>query len=278
MMKTKPTLVALGAAAILAASATDAHAAGHANGFGEKGELIISADRLVPLFGYTHSAVEISGQLNNNDIREQSTSSSGMSFLFGRDFSSFDLSAQNGIIQPVNMHSLPRVAFDVTIINNLTLGAGIAFAFGFGGSFKTERVTGPNTTVTTKTDAPSSTAIGLSPRVGYILPLGEHFAFWPRAGLSFYSVGYKLETVVGNNTTIEAKVSDTMFALDLDPQLAIIPTEHFFITLGPMLNIPFAGNRTTGFTTGARTDERDDDISVLHFGIHAGIGGWLNLF
>lgn len=271
----KASLVTLGAAAILVATTQDAQAAGHANGFGEKGSLIISADRLVPLLGYTHASVETPGQLNNGAIREQSMNASGFSFLFGRDpSSSFDLTPI-AADAPVNMHSLPRVAFDIAVIDHLTVGAGIAFAFGFGGSIKAEVVTSPNTTQTTTVDAPSSVALGLSPRVGYVLPLGEHLAFWPRAGLSFYSVSYKFETA---NNNVESKITDTMFSLDLDPQLAIIPTEHFFFTVGPMLNIPFAGNRSSTTTVGSRSTEQNQDISVLHFGLHASIGGWIDLF
>lgn len=270
----KASLLALGVAAVLVASTQDAQAAGHANGFGEKGEIIISADRLVPLFGYTHSSVEATGPLANNTTRSTSANQSGLSFLFGRDLSSYD-----GGVLPVNVHSIPRVAFDVTVINNLTVGLGLAFAFGFGGTVKTETVTGANTTVTSKADAPSATAFGLAPRVGYIIPFGEHLAFWPRLGFAFYSISLKTEQTNNlNNVTTTNKVSDTLFSLDLDPQLAIIPTEHFFFTVGPMLNIPFAGSRSISSSTGATTQEIDNDISLLHFGIHASIGGWLNVF
>lgn len=271
----KASLVALGAAAVLVASTKDAQAAGHANGFGEKGEIIISGDRLVPLIGYTHSSVTVDGPLATNLTRSTSANQSGLSFLFGRDLSSYD-----GLGLPVNVHSIPRVAFDVTIIDRLTIGAGLAFAFGFGGSIKTERVANnTNATTTTKADAPSATAIGLAPRVGYILPFGEHLAFWPRVGFAFYSVGIKTEeTNNGNNITTTNKVTDTIFSLDLDPQLAIIPTEHFFFTIGPMLNIPLTGGRSISSSTGATTQEIDNDISLLHFGIHASIGGWLNVF
>jgi len=262
--------------AALLVSTTDASAAGHANGFGEKGELIITGDRLVPLFGYTNTSVERDGPLNNNDIRETSSSATGISLLFGRDLSSSDGGVANPFGQAVNAHSIPRVAFDVTIINQLTLGASLTFAFGLGGSTREERVTSPTTTVTTKTDAPTFTAIGLAPRIGYIIPLGEHFAFWPRAGFAFYSLSARAETQT--NPVVETRITDTLFSLDLDPQFAIIPTEHFLITVGPLLNIPVSGNRSISGTVGATTTERDQNISVLHFGLHASIGGWLNLF
>lgn len=273
----KASLVAAAAlAGALLVSSTDAQAAGHASGFGAKGELMFSADRLVPLFGFTHSSVEVDGPLNNGDTRSVSSSASGISLLYGRDLSGAE-SVTLGTL-PVNVHSIPRVALDVSIIDNLTIGAALVFAFGLGGSIKTERVTAQNTTQTTKGDAPTFTAIGLAPRIGYIIPIGEHLALWPRAGFAFYSSSAKVEDTNNAGVVTESKITDTIFSIDLDPNLAIIPTEHLFITVGPMLNIPLTGGRTTSRTVGAQTTETEQDISILHFGIHAGIGGWVNLF
>lgn len=277
MMKASVTVLA--AAALFVAISSDAHAADKALGFGEKGNLIISADRLVPLFGYTHASVTIPGNNNNGQIREVSVNASGTSFLFGKDVSSYDGNFYGNVGQPLNVHSVPRVAFDINIIDRLTLGLGFAFAFGFGGSVKVEQVIGPNATRTTKTDAPTATMFGIAPRVGYILPLSEHLALWPRGGFAFYSVSLKNDNVDNNNNVITTqKVTDTIFSIDLDPQLVIIPTEHFFFTVGPMLNIPLTGGRTYTTTTGGRSVEDDQDISVLHFGIHASIGGYVNIF
>lgn len=270
----KASLTALAAAALLVATTSDAQAAGHANGLGEKGELIISADRLVPLFGYTHSSVTIPGNNNNGQIRETSVNASGTSFLFGKDVSSYD-----GFGQPFNVHSIPRVAFDITIIDKLTLGMGFAFAFGFGGSVKAEQVIGPNATRTTTVDAPTSTMFGIAPRVGYIIPLGDVLAIWPRGGFAFYSVSFKQDVTNNNNGVVTTdKTTDTVFSIDLDPQLAIIPTEHFFFTVGPMLNIPLTGGRSHTISQAGRSTQDDQDISILHFGIHASIGGYVGIF
>ncbi len=268
-MKAHRIGAALLAAAAIFVSTSDARAAGHANGFGEKGQLILSADRLVPLFGYTHASIS---QTQNNVTATTSQNASGISLLFGRD-----LSEAQFVNLPINVHSIPRVAFDVTVINRLTLGAGIAFAFGLGGSIKTESINGATVT-SRKSDAPTGTAIGLVPRIGYILPLGEHFAFWPRAGFGFYSVSFKADTTANNGVISTTKASDTAFSLDLDPQFAIIPTEHFFITVGPIVNIPIAGSRSTSTTVGATTTEVENDTSIFHLGLTAGLGGWLNIF
>lgn len=251
-------------AALLAGS--DAKAAGHASGFGDKGQLILSADRLVPLFGYAHESVNAT---NNNNV-STSTSSSEISLLFAHP------GAANSLL--LDVHSIPRVAVDFTVINNLTLGLGLGFLFGLGGTVKTTAQNGA-TTVTTNTDAPTGTMIGIAPRVGYIFALGEHLAFWPRAGFGFYSVNAKAKDTNNNNgnqTTTE--ITDTSFSLDLDPQLTIIPVENFFFTVGPTLNIPVTGTRSESVTTGATTTSASQDTSLLHFGINASIGGWIDLF
>lgn len=257
---------ALVGAALL--SGGDAKAAGHANGFGEKGELILSADRLMPLFGYSHQSVDAA---NNNGI-SVSGNSSEISLLFAHPGGTTPL-----ILDP---HAVPRIAADFTFINNLTVGLGVGFLFGLGGSTKQTATQGA-TTLTTKQDSPTGTMIGVAPRVGYIFPLGEHLAIWPRAGFAFYSVSTTTKNTTNNNganTTTTKDVTDTAFSLDLDPQLAIIPVEHFFITVGPTLNIPITGKHSESTTTGATTTDVSQDTSLLHFGINASIGGWVNLF
>ncbi len=264
----------LATAALLAASsvATSAHAAGHgdANGFGEKSELIISADRLVPLFSFTR--VSRTDTDNNVELTDSRTGT-GLSLLFGRNVGI----SEDFLRFPVNVHTLPRVAGDFTIIPRLTIGAAIAFGFGLGGTDKNESVQGGQV-ITRSTDSPRATAIGLVPRVGYILPLGDILAFWPRLGFGFYSVSAKQDTIDNNGAVTQTtSLTDTLFSLDLDPQLAIVPTEHFFFHVGPIINIPLSGRRSVEITQGATTRSVSNDVALFHFGITAGIGGWINL-
>jgi hypothetical protein len=51
------TAAAFASLLALALVPTEAEAAGRANGFGDKSQLIITADRLLPVFGYTYSSV-----------------------------------------------------------------------------------------------------------------------------------------------------------------------------------------------------------------------------
>jgi hypothetical protein len=122
----------------------------------------------------------------------------------------------------------------------------------------------------------SSFLFGVTPRVGYVIPISEHLALWPRLGFGLYAYNAKLTAT--NNDNISFKLSDTIMSLDLDPNLVIVPTEHWFITVGPMLNIPIVGSRTVTQTTNNVSTDTSYDVSLLHFGIQAGIGGFLNVF
>lgn len=258
-MKIRPLLVlaALGAALLVPTAAE----AAPANGLAEQTQLILTADRLVPVFSYSSTKVT---QTNGNTTIKDTTSGSSTSLLFGSE----PLGVRT-------IHTVPRVAFDFAVIPHLTVGGALAFAFSLGGSHEVERNQN-NTTTTVKVDSPSTTVIGIAPRVGYVIPFGEVFAFWPRAGFGFYSVRQSTEDEDNNGRT-RFTTRDTIFSLDLDPQFAIVPIEHFFFHVGPILNIPLSGSRSSESVRGATTTTVDNDLTVWHFGVSAGLGGWFNL-
>jgi len=259
-------LVTVGLGLSLVAASSAAAAFDNPKGFGEKSQLILSADRLVPLFSFSRSSV--TATQNGVDLTS-STTGTGISLLWGRDQSN------SGLLTAVNPHSLPRVGFDFTVIQNLTVGGSIAFGFGLGGTQEVESVNGA-TVVTRSSDAPTGTAIGLAPRVGYVLGLNDWLAFWPRLGFAFYSISSKTEEL-DNNVTTTRSTTYTQFSLDLDPQLTFVPFEHFFFHVGPLLSIPFAGTLSTETSRGATTTTVDVDAATLHFGISAGLGGYFTL-
>jgi hypothetical protein len=267
-MKAHLGIATLLATAALVSTESAQAAGGDAKGFGEKSQLIFTADRLVPLFSYAHASTT---RTENNIELSRAQSGAGLSLLLGRNV---------GIDESfmINVHTLPRVAVDFTIIPKLTLGIALAFGFGLGGSNKDDVLIGGVRTTRTA-DAATATAIGLAPRVGYIIPFSEVLAFWLRGGFGFYSVSRRLDEPINNdpNNVRTVSTTDTFFSLDLDPQLAIVPTEHFFFHLGPLLNIPISGSRTAERTQGATTQTDSNDASLLHFGISAGLGGWLSL-
>lgn len=248
----------LGTAGVLCASAPGSASAQEANGFGEKGQLILSVDRLMPLLSYSsQSETSTQGGLTVK------TSDSGTSaaLLFGSEPTL------------AVVHTLPRIAFDFTIVNHLTVGGSIAAVFGLGGS---REVDAGNGTPVRKTDTPSRTVIGFAPRVGYVLPVGRNFAFWPRLGFALYSVSSKSDNVVAN-AVVTTTNTDTLFSLDLDPQFVWTPIQHFFFNVGPLLNIPLSGSRSVEVEQGPRSDTTKSDLSLFHFGLSAGLGGWFDL-
>jgi len=266
-MKKKAQLLALGTLAFGAAllSSSPAAAAGDAKGMGEKYQLFITADRLVPLFAFTRGS---SSTIDQGQEVTDSQTGSGISLLFGRN------TGYEGA--PINVHVVPRIAFDFTIINHLTLGAAIAFGFGLGGTNTNENIVGGGVRTSVESDAGTLTAIGLAPRVGYIIPLAEHFAFWPRAGFAFYSVSGRNDIPAqGNDPARSVSQTDTLFSIDLDPQCVVVPAQNFFFHAGPLVNIPITGTRSVETTTGPVTGSVSNDISLFHFGITAGIGGWI---
>ena len=242
----------------LAALAPSPASAQEANGLGEKGELIVTADRLMPLFSYSSQTLTVDTNGQTSKLSESSTS---IALLIGREPS-----------LAVNPHTVPRLAIDYTVIQHLTIGGSFVLAFGLGGTQTTE--IGNNTS---KRDTPKASLVGFAPRVGYVLPLGQTFGFWPRAGLAFYSVSQKRENTAGNGNVTTTTDTDSSWSLDLDPQFVWVPLQHFFAHFGPLLNIPFAGSRSTETAVGGNTSTTKNDLSVFHFGLSAGLGGWFDL-
>jgi hypothetical protein len=250
--------MSLGIFGALAAMSPRTAEAQEANGFGEKGELIITADRLIPVLSYGSTSVTHNQAGGSVKTTEAGTS---VALLLGHE-------PGLGIV-----HTLPRVAIDYAVINHLTIGGSFALAFGLSGT-REEQVSANNTR---STDTPRTTVVGFAPRVGYVIPLGRNFAFWPRAGLAFYSVSTKTTTANQNQTVTTDTVTDTVWSLDLDPQFVWVPIQHFFFHFGPILNIPFTGTESREQANANNTQTTKDDLSVFHFGINAAIGGWFDL-
>jgi hypothetical protein len=230
--------------------------------FGDRGELLVSADRLVPLLGYTTQSITARQGDVTTTVTDDGTS---VALLFGRE---------PGL---GSVHTVPRVAFDFTVLRRVTLGTSIIFAFGLGGDHSEERTSSVEPTTKRESRAPLSTIVGFAPRAGYVLPLGARFALWPRAGLGFYSVSSKSEETSNLGVTSTTRVTDTVFSLDLDAQLVWLPTPHVFLNVGPLVNVPLTGAHDTTFSQAFEAKERSDDLSLFRVGVAAGFGAWFDL-
>ena len=254
----KTTLLVSTAVGVVALLAARTASAQEVNGLGEKSQLIVTVDRLMPLFSYSSQSIT---DTQGGGAVKSSDSGTSAAFLFGREPSL-------GIV-----HTIPRVAIDFTVVKHLTLGGSIAVAFDLGGTHEDDF--GNNTT--RKYDTSKTTIIGLAPRVGYVFPIASTFAFWPRAGFAFYSLSTKTSTFNNNNIETTSTSKDSILSLDLDPQFAWAPVQHFFFHFGPLVNIPLSGSRSVENATGANANTNKSDLSVFHIGLSAGLGGWFDL-
>lgn len=231
-----------------------------AHGMADRGHLFLAADRIMPVLSIERTSVSF--DQNNATVTDSVTRTSTILML-------------SNPLDRLTFHTLPRAGIDYAIIDHLTLGGFVALGFGLGGS-RTREVVGNNTRNETTVDEGTGTVFGFGPRVGYILPVADVLGIWLRGGVSFYSLSVRSNDD-DNNNTVKVTSSVSAFSLDLDPQLTIVPTEHFFIGLGPLLNIPVAGSRTVETVRGNQTTKVSNDFSQFHIGINASIGGWLSL-
>ncbi len=254
--------IGLGLVAAVAMTAwTSTSEAQELNGLGAKSQLILTADRLFPAFSYTSQSVS---QATPNGKITTTDKGTSLVLLAGTE------------PQVASVHTIPRVGFDFTVIDRLTLGGSILLAFGLGGSTEREVVAGPTTT-TQKVDSPSRTLFGIAPRVGYILPFGNVMGIWLRGGLSFYSDRTRAQTIENNNITRTVTNTDTLFSVDLDPQFVVVPIPHFFFHFGPLVDISLTGTAKNEIVEGNATTSVSNDLSVFHLGVSTGLGGWFDL-
>jgi hypothetical protein len=255
---------------LLTASVAGAQAA-QGRDFGQKGEFILSADRLLPLLSFTQNKLTNN---NNNPNLSYTTTGSSLSLLWG------DNSIVNGGQAPgfgvgagnPTFYTTPRVGFDYVLIPNLTLGGDLFVFFTLGGS-NTTPVRGGN--ATQSTDRPSGNAFGIAPRVGYILGISEPLSIWLRGGFSFYHAGTSTpDNFCGTNPSDTSSLN--VFGVDIDPQLVISPVPHFAFTAGPALDFGFAGSGSTS-TPGNTCNQvvtTSYGYSSWNIGITGGLLGW----
>jgi hypothetical protein len=226
--------------------------------FGEKGSLIISADRLVPFFAFSHWSED--GPTPGGVTKTTATASqTSLSFLYGYTTDPNDL-----------FYTVPRVGIDYTIVPNVTLGGDLVVFFTLGGSTGTETDFSNGNSTTTSTTAPKTTIFGVAPRGGYILGLNNMFSLWLRGGFSFYTLSQK-QTNNGNGNDITTTNSQHQFSLDLDPQFVFTPIPHVGFTAGLTVDIPFAGGHSIETDNGGTTNTFSASSSMFYLGVTVGM-------
>jgi hypothetical protein len=262
----------LGLGVLLTASAASAQE------LGEKGQFIISADRLVPLFSYTQDKITDNGvnptvttYLDSTQISLLwgSTSVSGDGSVLGRN-----ALGTGGSVS--NVYTVPRLGFDYVLLPHLTLGGNAVF-FATLGSGGNQCAGGMCNNPTVGNG--SSNVFGIVPRIGYIIGLSNVFSLWLRGGVHYYHEHTSVPDVLnapGCNGRVDSDDGNLeLFGLTLDPQFMITPVNHFGFMLGPTVDWGFAGSASTDVPNGcnARTTT-SFGFAALNVGLNGGLMGW----
>jgi hypothetical protein len=68
------------------------------------------------------------------------------------------------------------------------------------------------------------------------------------------------------------KSTSSGFGLNLEPLFVFLPAPHVGIIVGPYLDVPMSGTRTTSSTTnGVTTTQPDDKLKYTDFGLTVGM-------
>jgi hypothetical protein len=250
--------------------------------FGEKGQLIFSADRLMPLVDFAQN------KTTDNNVNPAATAtytSSQISLLWGSTSVSGDVALAGptnaaGNIQGVgngataNVYTVPRVGFDYVIVPHLTIGGNVVF-FATMGSNHTDC---GGTNCQTQGSG-TGDVFGVAPRVGYVLGLSGMLSLWIRGGAHYYHQHMALPTQVAlcGNRVDSDNINVEVGGVDFDPQFVISPVPHFAFIAGPTVDWGFAGSVSQDAPNQRNCNARDSTsvgYAAFNLGITGGLIGW----
>jgi hypothetical protein len=228
--------------------------------FGQQGEFIISADRLVPFFSFDDvSQDNLEAGAADPAVKSvtNTVTSSSLSLLYG------------GTANPgEQFFTAPRVGVDYVLVPNVTIGGSIIALFSLGGSSKSETDLTNGQSQTTSVDNNSVTGFGIAPRAGYILPLTDMFSLWLRGGLSFY-VATQTPPEVNNNPA--PTTTTNQLSLDLEPQLVLTAIPHVGFTVGLDADIPLTGGIKESGTNNGVSESISGHSAIFFLGLELGM-------
>jgi hypothetical protein len=262
-------LTTVGLLMLLLFAATPARA-DDAAAFGDKGQILVSADRVMGLFDYT------STKLSDNMGNTGSTNYASFALLQNPAGGSIAGNAATpsgvALVAPYNV---PRLSFDYTVIPHVTIGGSLVLFFTPGAN-QTQKSCPPGTGCVTVTQgATSETYYGIAPRGGYIIGLNKFLSFWPRVGVSFYSVHVSTPTNTPGMTPSSDASTYSQFMINLEPVVVFTPASHVGITAGPMVDIPVVGGvHLTSESGGVTTSPSGYGLTLFHIGVELGLLAW----
>ena len=219
--------------------------------FGEQGEFIIGADRLVPLLSWSRYSVD---EPTGPGVSSMTGSSNQTSFslLFGSTEDPAD-----------QFYTVPRVGFDYVVVPNVTVGGDFMLLF-TSGSSSTETDNTNGTSSQANQSSPSLTGFGIAPRGGYILRLNEIVSLWFRGGFSYYQTS----TSDSNDHTTN---SVQQWAFDLEPQAVFTVIPHVGFTGAVNLDIPFGGSTSVETDINGISNKTSAFSSIAYLGATVGM-------
>jgi hypothetical protein len=136
---------------------------------------------------------------------------------------------------------IPRVGLDGFIVDGLSLGGNLIVWH-------------------VSTEGQSVTSFVVQPRVGFAFMFSRVVGIWPRGGLAYWNASISPDQGQGP--------SAHCFAFNLDVPLVIRPVRSFAITVGPVLDVGFAGKASA-------PNVPDRDLSFTEFGLSMGMVAFL---
>jgi len=230
------------AAGTIAAAIMTLGATASAQQLGEEGSFALSADHL---FGITSYNVTLDADLPGAE--EVELKGTATSLLWGNAGSA----GTQGISLPVPA-TIPRASFDYFVVESLSLGGSLGIYMSSG-----ETESGGNSA-----DWDKVTAFALAPRIGYVFGLSDTIWLWLRGGPTYMSVSIDPEDEDDEDSDA------SVLQLDVEAMFAFGLTDSFAIEFGPSIGLPVSGEVDAG-------QDYDIDVKVMHFGVYAGLVGWL---
>lgn len=148
----------------------------------------------------------------------------GLPWVAGTPFLSISRDDNDGANAIASTAVVVNPAFDVFVIDGLSIGGEVAFAY-----------------VSSSVSDDNLTVAAIAPRIGWDFPLGSAFSIWPRVGASF-----AYESQASSTTAI--------VSASLDAQILWHATRSFFVGVGPGITHDFFAPATsTDASTGIST-------------------------